>query len=1783
MKLTQKIYLLIFIIFPLFSFSQGEIAEKYAGGNGLEENPFQIETLPQLRKLSETPEDWDKYFIQTSDINAAETKDHPFTSIGNESVNFTGTYDGQSNTISNLSYNSLFGYITDAFVENVILKDVFFDGSGSYAALCIQSRGFIYNCNIQGEINESYEWTTLVQPEFIVYNHGIIADCNSENTSYDQSVLVDYNSGIIYNSKSNNYTIEDGWNDGAIIYPDADTSAILIATKNNNSHGTLTVEKRNYSNFNGERPEDHREYDHYSKTTIKPGIVYPKDTIILNIEENLDYEFVAWVYGTDTLSKEKEFSFVVEKEQAEGLDPVRIIKAVYKKYDGFVVDIDFNERLGNIEGIGKYNDGNTITLSATPKEGFVFEGWSNGSDLIKENPYSFVADPLTITDKNIKFEALFRAESPITEPVCYVTTRGAGTKDGKSWKNAFSGESLQSIIDRALSGTQIWVRHGEYTNENGFHLKDGVKIYGGFLGTEESLEQRNWSRYKTVLKNTIYSNHAEAVLNGIEISANNVGISTNGGVFINCNIKNNQTGITGEDGSFINCIVENNSRGVKAFSGELINCNITTNKIGIEYSTCDVKNSILWGNGEGSAHQLKHFNGKLSHSAILTDEVDYIYQPRYSESYLKSIKVTFEGEALIETSCCNIFQKSEDVTSEYLQGPDGYGGYYAKYHITDYYTISNALPASESPVINIGNTDFVATQTDYSGKTRINDGTVDIGAYEYIPVVETTPYLIDPVADNQNGTVTSNINNPRIGDKITLKVTANEGKRFVAWVHKGDTVSFQSEYSFTYVNPPKDENDVLQTYTAFFEYTHHYEISVNCEPNEGTVKGNGAFNAGDEITIEAEANEKYNFIGWVSESDTVSKENPYTFSFTAIPPAGTQPNKTFTAIFDYTHDYEVKAAPLTPGGTVEGAGKYDIAEEITLKASPLEGFKFLAWISEGDTVSKSPKFTLSFSESPKNDEDRYKSFYAVFIDEAPFNGAVYYITPLGSGMKDGTSWKNAFAADQLQETINTASTPCQIWVQQGNYLPDTIGIENKRDACFSMRNGVELYGGFDGTEKHLNQRNWVKNRTVLSGNIGDVHYNYLDDDNCKIVIHNTDELDNTAILDGFVIEKVAKGGTAINTQGGRFLNCLIRRNYYGLVGSGTYINCIIDHNDAAPIYKFTGTLLNCNLTYNEKEAHSSDISIHNCIERGSFSGDVSHNSNGYNSGYFNKISTCYTISGSFLGTGPDQSSVRKRTIDAGLLPTSSFIDKGSISFEHLPYDFGGKPRVINASIDIGAYEYNEGGSVFETQLLFHIPPQKINYNENFKGIILSDYFDCEKYSDITFTPSDNINITISREYAYVDEYSDIIFDLGYTFASLKHNDEWYGTEDVKFIGQTKEGLFDTINVSLTRTPAISFGEFSNGTITYYADQQLVHSSLTTDFVATPDENYQFTGWQNENGEIISTNNTLNIFDLKGEVKLFPVFEKNIFSFEAKQNEGGTSSLSSNQVNVGESVTLTITIDEDHQIDSVHYNGINITAELSENTYTIEDVKEDGVFEIWFSTFTKIILGESMNGTAEYQSNGTAIDSSLATEIFAIADECCTFKHWEDKDGNILSTDLLFPISDLTGEVSLTPIFETKSFTIQVSSSTGGTATVNNETVEYGGSVSVDIQADENNQIDSAHYNGINITAEISENSYTIENIKEDGVFEVWFSQLQETSIASEQLISVFPNPAKDIINVKTNNLQRVSIITNDGKEIHSILSYGNKVECNIENIKPGHYILKIETKNSTFHKTILIH
>jgi hypothetical protein len=92
----------------------------------------------------------------------------------------------------------------------------------------------------------------------------------------------------------------------------------------------------------------------------------------------------------------------------------------------------------------------------------------------------------------------------------YVTEYGNGNGDGSSWDHAMNKVAFRSALQTCAENTDFWVKAGTYTptanqslREATFAIRPGVFLYGGFAGTETTLNQRNPAVNVTILSGEI--------------------------------------------------------------------------------------------------------------------------------------------------------------------------------------------------------------------------------------------------------------------------------------------------------------------------------------------------------------------------------------------------------------------------------------------------------------------------------------------------------------------------------------------------------------------------------------------------------------------------------------------------------------------------------------------------------------------------------------------------------------------------------------------------------------------------------------------------------------------------------------------------------------------------------------------------------------------------------------------------------------------------------------------------------------------------------------------------------------------------------------------------------------------------------------------------------------------------------------------------------------------------------------------------------------------------------
>lgn len=209
--------LCILSIFMTFAYCEGVLPE----GEGTQESPFLIETLDNLRYISENSTMWvDMYYLQTADIDATATQNWNsglgFKPLGQVLVElipddfghyypvdvfypFNSYYDGANHSISNLfinraddKYIAFISNQSSGYVQNLNLIDADISGFRYVGGLVGSSGTLINNCSVTGNV---YSYNRFA---------GGIASCLENGTISNSSfvgnveAVVSYASLLVY-------------------------------------------------------------------------------------------------------------------------------------------------------------------------------------------------------------------------------------------------------------------------------------------------------------------------------------------------------------------------------------------------------------------------------------------------------------------------------------------------------------------------------------------------------------------------------------------------------------------------------------------------------------------------------------------------------------------------------------------------------------------------------------------------------------------------------------------------------------------------------------------------------------------------------------------------------------------------------------------------------------------------------------------------------------------------------------------------------------------------------------------------------------------------------------------------------------------------------------------------------------------------------------------------------------------------------------------------------------------------------------------------------------------------------------------------------------------------------------------------------------------------------------------------------------------------------------------------------------------------------------------------
>ena len=191
------------------------------------------------------------------------------------------------------------------------------------------------------------------------------------------------------------------------------------------------------------------------------------------------------------------------------------------------------------------------------------------------------------------------------------------------------------------------------------------------------------------------------------------------------------------------------------------------------------------------------------------------------------------------------------------------------------------------------------------------------------------------VSAEEGGSVSSEGGDYQQGTEVTITATPDEGYEFSGW-SDGNTEATRVITS----------SEDLTLTASFTELIISYTLTVTSTEGGSISSEGGEYNEGTEITITATPGEGYRFTGW-SDGNT---EESITITLSE--------DTTLEALFELIPIYTVTVTSTEGGSVSSEGGEYEEGTEVTITATPDEGYEFSGW-SNGET---NPEISININE-----------------------------------------------------------------------------------------------------------------------------------------------------------------------------------------------------------------------------------------------------------------------------------------------------------------------------------------------------------------------------------------------------------------------------------------------------------------------------------------------------------------------------------------------------------------------------------------------------------------------------------------------------------------------------------------------------------------------------------------------------------------------------------------------------------------------------------------------------
>lgn len=247
-----------------------------------------------------------------------------------------------------------------------------------------------------------------------------------------------------------------------------------------------------------------------------------------------------------------------------------------------------------------------------------------------------------------------------------------------------------------------------------------------------------------------------------------------------------------------------------------------------------------------------------------------------------------------------------------------------------------------------------------------------------------------------------------------------------------------------------------------------------------------------------------------------------------------------------------------------------------------------------------------------------------------------------------------------------------------------------------------------------------------------------------------------------------------------------------------------------------------------------------------------------------------------------------------------------------------------------------------------------------------------------------------------------------------------------------------------------------------------------------------------------TNNTYTFYNVTTDHTFQVTYSVPSFTLTASTNGNGSVNPTNTTLQCGNSITYTFTPNPGYMVDYVTDNTMDVTASVSNNTYTLTNVTANHDIYVAFTQDAS----QTFNLTASTDGHGTITPTQATvqgggSQVFTIVpDNGYEIDYVTDNTMDVTAnvTNNIYNLTNIGTDHDIYVAFHasstpTDTYILAASTDGNGTITPTNATVNAGDSQTFTIAANNGFSLLSLTDNGTDVTAQVANDSYTLTNIQ----------------------------------------------------------------------------------------------